>query len=51
MKRMEVSINGSGIHILRENPEPMSADQKFYIIMALLGLTAFLGFFGLLAAH
>lgn len=47
-KLFELSIGKHGFHFRRENPHPLSAEQKFAIAMALIGLAAFLGFFGLL---
>ena len=48
MKLFELTVDKRGIHFRREIQEPMTEEHKFYIVMALLGLTAFLGFFGLM---
>ena len=47
-KLYEITINENGIRFRRANPNPLSADQKFTIIMVLIGLAALLGFFGFL---
>ena len=51
MKLFELTVNKRGIRFRREVQNAMTEEHKFYIIMALLGLTAFLGFFGLLTIH
>jgi len=46
MKLYELTINERGIRFRHANPNPLSAGQKFSIIMALIGTAAVLGFFG-----
>lgn len=46
MKLYELTINENGIRFRHCNPNPLTAEQKFNIVMALVGLTAFLVFFG-----
>ncbi len=45
MKLYELTINENGIRFRHANPNPLSAGQKFCIIMTLIGTAAFLGFF------
>lgn len=51
-KLYEFVFNQDGIRFRHTNPNPMSAEQKFYIIMILAACVTFcvvtLGFFGLL---
>ena len=52
MKLYELTINERGIRFRHANPNPLSANQKFYIIITLSVCAAacavILGFFGLL---
>lgn len=52
MKLYELTINGNGIRFRHANPHPMTANQKFYIIIASIVSAAscamVLGFFSLL---
>lgn len=47
-KLYELTINENGIRFRHANPHPLSANQKFGIIMALIGTAALLGFFWLM---
>lgn len=47
-KLYELTINENGIRFRHANPNPMSAEQKFYIVMALILLAVVFGFFGLI---
>lgn len=51
-KLYELTVNGDGIRLRHCNPNPLSADHKFYIIMTLsvcaTACAIILGFFGLL---
>lgn len=51
MKQYELTINDKGIRFRHTNPNPMSAEQKFNIIIALIAATTFLGFIGILGAR
>lgn len=44
-KLCEVRLDENGFRFRYANPNPMTADQKFCISAAALGVTAFLGFF------
>lgn len=52
MKLYELTINKNGIRFRHANPHPLTAAQKFYIIITLSVCAAvcvvMLGFFGLL---
>lgn len=52
-KLYELTINESGIRFRHANPHPLTANQKFYIIITGIVSAAscamFLGFFSLLA--
>ena len=48
MKILELTADENGIHFLRVNPHPLSAGQKFTIIMSLIGTASFIGFFALM---
>ena len=48
MKVFEIAIDWLGIYIRKENHNPMTEEHKFYIVIGLIALAAFLGFFGLL---
>ncbi|WP_161846028.1 hypothetical protein [Pseudoflavonifractor sp. 524-17] len=48
MKLFEMTIREDGITIRRETEERLTGEQKFYLRMALIGVTAFLGFFGMI---
>lgn len=49
MKLYELTINEQGIRFRHTNPHPLTAEQKFSIGMALIGLAVVLGFFGFIA--
>lgn len=46
MKLYELTINENGIRFRHANPHPLTAEQKFSIVKALVGAAALLGFFG-----
>lgn len=52
MKLSELTVNENGIRIRHANPNPMSAQQKYNLIMLVVSLIAacvlVLGFFSLL---
>lgn len=41
MKLCEVTINEGGIRIRRSNPHPLTANQKFTIILSVIGAASF----------
>ena len=51
MKLYELTINGNGIRFRHANPNPMSAGQKFWLIMAMIGVVLIMGFFWLMTGH
>lgn len=51
MKLYELTINEHGIRFRHANPHPLSAGQKFWIVMALIGAVLTLGFFWLMTGH
>lgn len=44
-KLYELTINENGVRFRHANPNPLSANQKFAIIMTLIGAVSFLGLF------
>lgn len=48
MKLYELTINERGVRFRHANPHPLSAWQKFGIVMALIGAASFIGFFWLM---
>lgn len=48
MKMLEIIITAHSIHIKRQSEQHLKAEQKYYIILALIGLAALLGFFSTL---
>lgn len=48
MKSYELTISESGVCIRHTNPNPLSAEQKYNLIQALIVAAAILGFFGLI---
>jgi len=51
LKLYELTINENGICFRHANPNPLSAGQKFSIIMALIGAAATLAFFWMMTGH
>lgn len=51
MKLYELTINENGIQFRYSNPNPLSAGQKFSVIMAIIGAFSFLAFFWLMTGH
>ena len=47
MRETELTVDEHGIRFHHCNPAPMSAEQKFYIALALIIATAFLGLAGI----
>lgn len=48
MKLYELTINEQGIRFRHANPNPLTANQKFGIIMSVIGAVAFIGFFAMM---
>lgn len=51
MKLFEVTITDEKITIRRESEEHLKAEQKYYLLMALLGVAVVLGFFWMMTGH
>lgn len=51
MKVFEVTISETGITIRREAEERLTADQKYNLLLAVLGVAGFLGFFWIMVTH
>lgn len=47
-KLSELTLNSDGIRIRHANPNPLSANQKFAIIMSVIGAAPFIGFFAMM---
>ncbi len=50
MKLYELTINENGIRFRHSNPNPLSAEQKYSIIIALITAAAVIGFFGMITS-
>lgn len=51
MKLYELTINENGVRFRHANPHPLTANQKFYIILTVVCSVLTLGFFWLLTGH
>ena len=51
MKLYELTINENGVRFRHANPNPLTANQKFYIILTVVCSVLTLGFFWLLTGH
>ena len=51
MKLYELTVNENGVRFRHANPNPMTANQKCWIIFALIGAVLTLGFFWLMTGH
>lgn len=47
----ELTIDKHGIRFRRTNPNPLTANQKCGIVMAVIGMVSVLGFFWLMTGH
>lgn len=43
MKLYELTINEHGVHFRYANPHPLTANQKFGIIMSVIGVISIIG--------
>lgn len=48
MKLYELTINEHGIRFRHANPDPLTENQKCGLVLALLGVVSFLGFFSMI---
>lgn len=51
MKSIEVTVREDGLTIKRTTEEPLSAEQKYTLLLALLIAVSALGFFWMMTGH